>query len=215
MADLLKILPLAIVMIAGPQVLSAVLLATSKQAKRDSAGFVVGATLAVTVGVSISYLIASALHTKVETPATTPGGVPLIDWLILGLLILLMLRVFLKRKTSTPPKWMGTVQDMSPKAAFRLGALLFIAMPTDIVTMITVGTYLASRGDPLWNAIPFVLLTGLLVAVPLLILVLMGARAETILPKVRDRMNAKSWVVSELVLGLFVLLVGAEIVKKL
>ena len=34
-------------------------------------------------------------------------------------------------------------------------------------------------------------------------MVLLGKRASAVLPKVRDWMNEKSWVVSEIVLGFF------------
>jgi threonine/homoserine/homoserine lactone efflux protein len=126
-----------------------------------------------------------------------------------------MVRVYLKRATSEPPKWMSKVQEMSPRWAFQLGLLLFIAMPTDIMMMITVGTFLASHGDPLWHAIGFIGLTGLLVAGPLLVLVVLGKRADAILPKVRDWMRAKSWVVSELVLLLFLILTASDVLKRL
>ena len=46
----------------------------------------------------------------------------------------------------------------------------------------------------------FVGLTVLLLAVPSLMVVLLGKRANDILPKMRDWMNQNAWVVSEIVL---------------
>ena len=43
--NLVKILPLAFVMIAGPQILSAVFLATSVKWRQNSAAFVAGAAI--------------------------------------------------------------------------------------------------------------------------------------------------------------------------
>jgi hypothetical protein len=43
----------------------------------------------------------------------------------------------------------------------------------------------------------------LLVGLPLLVLLALGKRAETTLPKLRDWMNANSWVVSEVVIVFF------------
>jgi hypothetical protein len=46
--NLLAILPLAIVMIAGPQIISATLIATSQDARRNSLAFLAGVALAIT-----------------------------------------------------------------------------------------------------------------------------------------------------------------------
>jgi hypothetical protein len=45
-----------------------------------------------------------------------------------------------------------------------------------------------------------------LIAVPGLLVLVLGQRAVDALPKVRDWMNANSWIVSEAVIALFVLL---------
>jgi small neutral amino acid transporter SnatA (MarC family) len=47
-----KALPLAFVMIAGPQILSAIFLATSEDWRRNSAAFVAGAAVSITIVVS-------------------------------------------------------------------------------------------------------------------------------------------------------------------
>jgi hypothetical protein len=86
------------------------------------------------------------------------------------------------------------------------GFLLFLVMPTDVITMVTVGVYLVRQDSSLINALPFILLTLLLVSIPLFLLLLLGARAETILPKVRAWMNTNSWVVSEFVIVFFLII---------
>jgi small neutral amino acid transporter SnatA (MarC family) len=50
--DFAKYLPMAFVMIAGPQILSAIFLATSEDWRRNSAAYVAGAALSVTAFVS-------------------------------------------------------------------------------------------------------------------------------------------------------------------
>jgi small neutral amino acid transporter SnatA (MarC family) len=47
-SDLLAALPMAIVMVAGPQIISAIFLATSDQARRNSVTFLLGVALATT-----------------------------------------------------------------------------------------------------------------------------------------------------------------------
>jgi hypothetical protein len=99
----------------------------------------------------------------------------------------------------------------SPKFAFRLGFLLLGVFPSDLVTSISVGSYLSTKGDPWWYFIPFLALTILFLALPALLLLIIGRRAEAFLPKVRDWMNANSWIVNELVLLLFVGIVISNI----
>ena len=55
--NLVKILPMAFVMIAGPQILSAIFLATSENWQRNSAAYVLGASLSITLIVTIAYFV--------------------------------------------------------------------------------------------------------------------------------------------------------------
>jgi hypothetical protein len=75
--------------------------------------------------------------------------------------------------------------------------------PTDIVTSITVGHQARARGRPWWHALGFVALSVLFVAIPAILVVVLGSRAQMFLPKVRDWMNTNSWIVSEIVIALF------------
>lgn len=204
LVDLLTVLPIAIVMIAGPQIISAILLATSVNARANSYAFVAGVTLAVTIGVTIAYFVAKQFHESTSSSSDT--GLTPLDYVIVGLLLVGMVLVFRGRKKAEPPKWMGKLQGATPKYAFRLGVLLFLLMPTDIIGMITVGSYLARHGDQWWGCLPFVLLTVLFVGTPLLILLLLGKRADTILPRMRDWMNKNSWIISEVVLIFFIVI---------
>jgi hypothetical protein len=98
---------------------------------------------------------------------------------------------------------MGKLQTAEPKFAFGLGAALLSVFPTDILTSVVVGLHLSRHGNPWWHCLPFVALTLLLLAVPVIAVGLLGRRAETVLPKIRDWMSEKSWVVSEIVLVFF------------
>jgi hypothetical protein len=194
----LTILPMAIVMIAGPQILSAIFLATSEHWQRNTAAYLAGATLSITLIVSIAYLLSGG--------ATREGPSDTLYVIVLVLLVAAAVHVFLTRKEAEPPKWMGKLQTASPRFSFRLGFLLLGVFPTDILTSIAVGTYLASHGDPWWHLLPFLGLTLLLLALPALILLAFGQRGQAFLPKARDWMNANSWVVSELVIVFFIII---------
>jgi Sap, sulfolipid-1-addressing protein len=202
---LLTVLPLAIVMVAGPQLLSAIFLATSEGWQKNSAAFLAGVLLAVTGFVTAAYVLVRLVFDAAGSSNETPTH-RWMDGVILLLLVVAAAHTFLTRKTSKPPKWMGKLEEATPKMSFRLGFLLLGLFPTDIATNVVVGSHLASNGDPWWYCIPFVLVVLLLEALPVLFVLLLGKRAAAILPKVRDWMNDNSWIVSEVVVGLFILI---------
>lgn len=197
--DFLRVLPLTFVMIAGPQMLSAIFLATNEDWRRNSAAFVLGAAVSISLVVSIAYVSGVGAAGR-----GTPGEALYV--VVLAVLLVAMVQTYLKRETSEPPKWMGKLETATPRFSFRLGFLLLGLFPTDLLTSVAVGSYLASQGAPLRYATGFVALTLLALALPSLAVVALGRRAETWLPAVRDWMNANSWVVNEAVILLFVLL---------
>ena len=196
---LAKIIPLAFVMIAGPQLLTAIFLATTKNWRRNSAAFVAGASISITTVVTLGFVLSTGASDEGASGNT-------LDIIFMVLLLAAGAHTYLTRKTSKPPKWMGELETEQPKGSFRLGFLLLGVFPTDILTSIAVGGSVAGDGDPWWQVLPFVLLTLLFLALPALLLLLLGERAEKLLPKVRDWMNDNSWIVSEIVIGLFVLI---------
>jgi FtsH-binding integral membrane protein len=200
MTDLLKVLPLAVVMVAGPQIITAIMLTTSTKPRQNSYAFVGGAALATAVATSVFYYVAKALKLKVSSHGSSSSAV---NWVLVVVRILAAIWAFRGRKNSEPPKWMRTLQTEAPNGSFRLGLVLFLVMPTDVMMTFTVGTYLAGHDSPLWHAIGFLFLTALLIGFPLLILLMLGKRGDTLLPRMRDWMNANSWMVSEAVIVFF------------
>jgi hypothetical protein len=197
--DFAKILPMAFVMIAGPQILSAIFLATSENWARNSAAYVLGAALSITAFVTAAYLIGGGGR----------DGGPSGDTVYIIILVLLLAaaaHVYLKREESEPPKWMGKLQTATPRFSFTLGFLLLGVFPTDILTSVAVGGYLAAHGDAWVDAIPFILLTLFFLALPSLLLLIFRERARAFLPRARNWMNTNSWIVNEIVIGLFIVI---------
>jgi hypothetical protein len=188
---------MAFVMIAGPQILSSVFLATSADWGRNSAAYVLGAALSITLFVTLAFLLSNGAS---DAGASNDA----IYVVVLVLLVLAAIHVYRTRKTAEPPKWMGKLQTATPRFSFRLGFLLLGIFPTDILTSAAVGSYLAGHGDPWWHALPFIALTLLFLGLPALILLALGERGRAFLPKVRDWMNTNSWVVNEIVIALFI-----------
>jgi hypothetical protein len=198
------ILPLAIVMIAGPQIISSFFFATSKQWVATSLAYVGGAAVSVTSFVTLAYVVGRTVKSAGSEGSTTPDT--LLDWTILILLLVLMARVFVRRGTSEPPKWMSKLQGATPRLAFGLGLVLLGIFPTDIITSVTAGLHVARQEDAWWACLPFVALTLLLLGSPALAVAVLGSRAHAAIPKVRDWMNDNSWVVNEVVLAFFVVI---------
>lgn len=195
-----QVLPLAFVMVAGPQMITSFFLATSDRWAINSAAYIAGAAISITGFVTIAYLVASGAKSGADDERTAND---VLDWVILALLIVLIIRVYVTRKTSEPPKWMGRLQTAEPKLAFTLGVLLLGVFPTDLLTSTTVGLHVARHDDPWWHCLPFVALTLFLLALPPLGVVLLGRRAGSVLPRIRNWMNDHAWVVSEVVLVFF------------
>lgn len=202
--SLVEVLPLAVVMIAGPQILSSVFLATSEQWRANSTAYVVGAALAIGLVVSIAYTLGNRFS---ETGALLgTSAKQLLYLVVLGFLVYAAVETYRKRTVSKPPAWMGKLTNASPRFSLKLGFLLLGVFPTDIVTSISVGTYLAANGAPVTDAAGFISLTLFFLAVPSLSVFLLGERAETALPEIRDWMDDNSWLISEAVILLFVVL---------
>ncbi len=200
-SDLATILPMAFVMCAGPQIITAILLATSENSRKNSLAFLAGVGTAVVVVTTALYLIADALHSS--TSSSSDSGAEPLDYAIVVLLVVLAIRVYLHREKTEPPAWMTKLQTATPKFSFRIGLLLFALMPTDVITMFAVASTLARDGNPLVYAIPFLAATLLFAGTPLLMLILLGRRADEVLPKLRNWMTTNSWIVSEVVIVLF------------
>ena len=210
--DWLSVLPLTVVMVAGPQIVAAVFLVASREAKRSSLAYVAGAGLAVLIGLTVWYIVFRAIRGSGDGQNKDDGTRHLIDWIVLAVLLVLMVIVFASRKRSEPPKWMGRLEEAGPRFAFKLGFLLFIAMPSDEATMVAVGGTLAGHDKPWWHLLPFLGLTLLLLALPLLALLAFGQRATAALPKIRDWANQHSWIISEAVILIFVAIVVSDLI---
>lgn len=200
--DFAKVLPLAFVMIAGPQIISAFFFATSEDWKRESVAYVAGASLSIIAMATAGFLLASGL----KSGGGSDAG---IDWAIVALLAFAMVHNFRKRKESQPPKWMGRLQAATPKLTFVLGFLLLGFFPSDLVTSLSVGAHLCNHGNAWWSILPFVGLTLVLLSLPALGVVMLGRRAQALLPRIRDWMNDNSWIVSEFVLAFFIVIILA------
>jgi threonine/homoserine/homoserine lactone efflux protein len=206
----LQILPLAITMNAGPQIMSAIIFVTASKPLKLSSYFLAGVVIAVTVGVTVTYTLATVLGNGVSLGHPSDGGSlgNIIQYLLVGLLVFLAIKSYVRRETTEPPRWLGTLQNAKPSTAFKAGLLLLSVFPSDFVILLTVGTNLAQNNARLLAALPFIALTILIAALPVLFYLLFRRRAQRAMPKVRDWMNANSWLVNIIVYVIFIVLIS-------
>ena len=207
----LAVLPLAITMNAGPQIMSALIFVTAPKPLKLSAYFLSGVVIAVTVGVTVTYTLATVLGNGVSLGDPSNGGSlgHIIQYLLVGLLVFLSIKNYVGRETIEPPRWLGALQNAGPRTAFTTGLLLLSVFPSDFVILVTVGVNLAQNNASLLGAVPFVVATILIAALPVLSYLLFHRRAEQAMPKVRDWMNTHSWLVNIIVYVVFILLIVA------
>src|SRR5688500_15681574 len=207
----LAVIPLAITMNAGPQIMAAIIFVTAPKALKLSAYFITGVVIAVTAGVTITYTLASVLGNSVSLGDSSDSGSlgNIIQYLLVGLLVFLSIKNYVRRETIEPPRWLGAMQNATPRTAFMAGLLLLSVFPSDFVVLMTVGINLVQNDASLLSALPFVVTTILIAALPVLSYLLFHRRAVRAMPKVRDWMNSHSWLVNIIVYVIFILLILA------
>src|SRR3712207_5960620 len=170
----LAILPLAITMNAGPQIMSAIIFVTVRKPLKLSAYFLAGVVIAVIVGVTITYTLATALGNSISLGDSSDGGSlgNIIQYLLVGLLVFLAIRNYVRRETIEPPRWLGALQNAGPRRAFTTGLLLLSVFPSDFIILVTVGMNLAQNNASLLAALPFVAATIFIAALPVLFFLL-------------------------------------------
>jgi hypothetical protein len=198
----LQILPLTLVMVMGPQILTAIFLVTSRQPVRNSIAMLIGVLLAASLGLAIWFGLADAIG--LEPKGEGESGPSTVDYVLAALLAALAVHVVLTRGTAQTPKWMNALQEAEPKRAFALGFALILLMPTDIAATISTTGYLHDAGLDRVDGWPLVAGTTLLMALPLIGFLLLGKRAERALPRIRDGLTTNAWVVNLVVIVYFI-----------
>jgi hypothetical protein len=205
----LAVIPLAITMNAGPQIMSAIIFVTAPKPLKLSAYFLAGVVIALTVGVTLTYTLASALSNSISLGDSSEGGSlgNIIQYLLVGLLVFLAIRNYVRRESIEPPRWLGALQNAKPTTAFTTGLLLLSVFPSDFIILVTVGMNLAQNNASLLAALPFVVATIFIAALPVLAYLLFHRRAQQVMPKVREWMNTNSWLVNIIVCVVFIVLI--------
>jgi Sap, sulfolipid-1-addressing protein len=196
----LQILPLALIMVMGPQILTSIFLVTSREPVKNSIAMLVG----VVVAACLSLLIWFGIVKAVGIDPKEGGGPTTADWIVAGLLVLAALHTYRNRHTATVPKWMTALQEAEPKRAFSLAFLLILLMPTDIVAVISTANWLHDNDKDVLDGWTLVAATTLLMALPILAYTLLGHKAREAMPRIRERLTTHGWLVNLVVIVYFI-----------
>jgi len=206
-SKILAVLPLALTMNLGPQIIANITLVTTKNPVKKLLCYLAAALVSSTVITLVAFVILDLLNTTPKVSNNPSTAQNIVDYVFVGLLVILIVRTFLKRKTKEEPKWLSTIEDASPKRVFVLGLMLFSFMPTDLVAMITVAGYLARNNLHFYSVFPFIALTMILASIPLLSYLLFRKQAKKVLPRVQSWLDTHAWIVNEVVLVFFICMI--------
>jgi hypothetical protein len=196
----LQILPLGLIMVMGPQILTAIFLVTSRQPVKNSIAMLIGVVVAASLSILIWYGLSSALGLKPKS-SSGPGTA---DYVVAGLLALAAIHTFRGRGEANVPKWMSALQEAEPKRALSLGFLLILLMPTDIVAVISTTRWLHDNDLSVWHGWPLVAITAVLMALPIAAYLLLGHRAKEAMPGIRNWLTSNAWLVNIIVIVYFI-----------
>jgi hypothetical protein len=201
------VLPFALTMNLGPQIVTTIVLVTGKDPIKKSlinlAGILVTAGT-ITFLAFIVFKYANAGSSTGERTQTTQ----ILNYIFIALLVFLGLKNFIKRREVTKkPKWMSTLQEADGKTVFRIVLMLYSFMPTDLIAMLTVAHYLAAHQMRFYACLPFILVTLLIAASPLLFYILFMKRAERAMPALSSWMDTHAWLVNEIVIIFFICMI--------
>jgi hypothetical protein len=207
MNNSLAILPLAITMMLGPQIISAVIFVTGKKPIKNSLAYVGAVGIAATLGTLALFLILNAVGVSSDQ-GNQSSGASLVNKLVVLLLAYLLIKTIIDRHKIKQPAWMKKLQQAEPRKAAKLGLLLILLMPSDLIVMLSVGQYLFRNGESFFAAIPFLVATVLVAGLPLMAYLIFKTSAQRIMPKVRDWMANNAWVINAVVYIFFIFLLS-------
>jgi hypothetical protein len=178
-----EVLPFAVgVAISPVPIIAVILVLFSARARSNGLAFLAGWVAGVAIVSTVVYLLADAS----DASEADSDGSDTVLWVKLGLGILLVLLAVRKRgATSTtehePPKWMRSIDALTPVKAGGLALLLSGLNPKNLALSFGAGASLAqaglSGGDATVGLIAFVVLASASIGVPVVFYLTGGEKA--------------------------------------
>jgi Sap, sulfolipid-1-addressing protein len=212
-------LPLAIGVAISPiPIIAIILMLLSKRAGTNSTSFLAGWFIGIAVVLSVVVAVSGT-----ATLTTSSGPATGVSWIkvVLGVLLLLVgLRDWRKRpkggEEATLPKWLTTIESITPPKAGGLGVLLSAVNPKNLLLLVGGGVAIAqgatTTGDKAVAMIVFIVIAVSTVALPVILNLTMGQRARAILDSLNNWLkNNNATVMAVLILVIGFVLIGKGI----
>lgn len=207
------ILPLAIgVAISPVPIIAVILMLLSRRAGVNAPAFLVGWLVALAVvGVIVLVLADGADVESEETPSKAASAIKL----VLGLLLLFLAFGQWRGRPKAGeepemPKWMSSIDSLSPVMALGLGVLLSALNPKNLALTLGAALVIAQAGlragESAVSLVVFVAVATITVAAPVLLYFVLGERAQRVLNE------WKSWLTENNATVMAVLLVVLGVV---
>jgi threonine/homoserine/homoserine lactone efflux protein len=206
------LVPLAIGILASPfPVIPVILLLLTPRATANAGGFLGGWAAGVLAGTMAFVGLANVIEGFEETPTWVSWARVLLG----GALVIVGVRQFLARHESKEaPGWMRALDDATPASALKLGALLSGANPKILLLSAAAGLTIAAAdlttAATVATVVVFALVGSLSVALPLVIHLVLGERAQAPL------LRAKEWLTAHnaTIMAVVVLIIGGLLLSK-
>ncbi|NER09814.1 Sap, sulfolipid-1-addressing protein [Muriicola jejuensis] len=198
------ILPLALTVMLGPQILVGMLLIMRKDAIKSSLIYILSivSTLMLTTFLYYKLIENTDLHN------VSMGGRPFLKYVLILFFIILIIRSVINRnKITKPPKWMKGISSASLSEIFFIGFFLIAFMPTDVIVAFSVGNILNGESGNFWDALPFFGAVLLVSLFPLTIYFSLGrSKRAKYLENVNNWLNTHGYLINVVVMVFFIIL---------
>jgi threonine/homoserine/homoserine lactone efflux protein len=200
------LVPLVVGILASPfPVIPVILLLLTPRASANAGAFLAGWAVGVLAGTAVFVGLANVIEGFEETPTWVSWARVLLG----GALVIVGVRQFLGRHESKEaPGWMRALDEANPASALRLGALLSGANPKILLLCAAAGLTIAAADltstATVVTVLVFALVGSLSVALPLVIHLVLGERAQAPL------LRAKEWLTAHnaTIMAVVVLVIG-------
>jgi hypothetical protein len=207
MNENIQVIPMAIIMMLGPQILSAMFILTGKNRVRASLAYIISIFCAASLGTLALMFLIDIFNLGAPSDSDPSTLVTVIKYAVVALLAFGIYKNYRDRDKKITPKWMKVIMAGKAKDNFKLGFFLVYVAPTDLTVMFSVAFYLKINNNDFLDALPFLLTTAFIAALPLLISLIFRKKSEIFLPKANAWLTENSWMVQVFVLALFIYLI--------
>ncbi len=197
-------------------IIAVILMLFSARARVNGTAFLAGWIVSLAAVSTVVYVLAHDGNVATSTTASDS-----VSWgkIVLGAGLLMLARRNWRKRPAPGvepemPKWMGTVDRMSPVKAFGLAVVLAAVNPKNLLLTLGSATGLAQLGlstsDAIVATAVFVVIASLSIAVPVAYAIFGGAKAKASLE------SAKTWLTAHnaAVMAVLFLVFGVDLIAK-